>query len=67
MTDDGQKEALKTKYQNNLGQAMVSYDDKFNQDAKGNCEKKKALYKWDHTQEVPAKIGQTLLGKRTHG
>ena len=67
MTDDGQKEVLKAKYQSNLGQVLVSFDDKFNQDDKGNAEKKKALYKWDHQEGLDTEVGKTLLGKRANG
>ena len=46
---------------------MVSFDDKFNQDDKGNAEKKKALYKWDHQEGLDTEVGKTLLGKRANG
>ena len=57
---------LKAKYQQNLGQVLVSFEDKFNVDAKGNADKKKALYKWDHIESLGEKTGKTLLGKRTN-
>ena len=50
----------------NMGQVLVSFDDKFNTDAKGIPDKKKALYKWDHTESLPEKTCKTLLGKRSN-